>query len=66
MKNFDAWNGLKKIQDAKDRLAQPIFCRERDISWISLGLNIGDEEDGKGDFFERPVLVVKKFNNNLF
>lgn len=66
MKNFDTWNELKKQQDKKDRLQHPVYCKEREIWWLSLGLNIGDEEDGKGEFFERPIIVVKKFNNNLF
>ncbi len=38
---------------------------EREIWWCSIGLNIGDEEDGKNDLFERPVLVVRKFNENI-
>jgi mRNA interferase MazF len=66
MKNFDAWNALKKTHDTRDRAHVPVYCKEREIWWISLGLNIGDEEDGKGDGFERPVLVIKKFNNNIF
>jgi mRNA interferase MazF len=39
---------------------------ERDVFWCALGKNIGDEEDGKGESFARPVLVLKKFNNHLF
>lgn len=31
-----------------------------------LGENIGDEENGKSDLFSRPVLVIRKFNKNLF
>jgi len=30
-----------------------------------LGCNIGFEEDGKNRNFERPVLVLKKFNKNI-
>ena len=29
-------------------------------------VNVGDEEDGKGDKFLRPVLVIRRFNKNLF
>ena len=39
---------------------------EREVYWCSLGENVGDEENGKGDVFRRPVLVFKKFNNNIF
>ena len=66
MKDFDTWNEIKKKYDGKNRLLRPAYMKEREIWWLSLGLNIGDEEDGKGGNFERPVVVIKKFNNNLF
>lgn len=40
------------------------FPRERQIWWVSLGQNIGVETNGKNESFERPVLVVKKYNND--
>lgn len=43
----------------------PLFGT-REIWWCSIGLNIGHEQDGKGTKFNRPVLVIKKFNNRLF
>ena len=30
-----------------------------------MGLNLGEENDGKNQFFERPVLVIKKFNRRV-
>jgi mRNA interferase MazF len=63
MKDFDSWNQVKKRTDARIRLKYP---KEGSVWWCKLGLNIGDEEDGKGEYFERPVLILKKFNNNLF
>lgn len=30
-----------------------------------MGVNIGYEEDGKNEKFERPVLILKKFNQYL-
>lgn len=39
---------------------------QRDVWWCSLGANIGFEEDGKNDNFERPVLIIRKFNKELF
>lgn len=27
-----------------------------------MGLNIGVEENGKGDLFQRPVLIIRGFN----
>ncbi|MSU44991.1 type II toxin-antitoxin system PemK/MazF family toxin [Candidatus Nomurabacteria bacterium] len=38
---------------------------EREIWWYSIGINLGDEQDGKNELFERPVLVLKKFNNKV-
>jgi mRNA interferase MazF len=64
MKDFDNWNDLKKSIHNDDK-GLTIF-QERDVWWCSIGLNIGHEQDGKGDYFNRPVLVIKKFNNRLF
>lgn len=62
MKNFDSWNNLKKEIDKKDI---KIFCNSREIWWCSIGLNIGSEEDGKNELFERPVLIIKVFNRDM-
>lgn len=43
----------------------PTF-RRREIWWCSTGVNVGVEQDGKNEHFERPVLVVRKFNRRLF
>ena len=61
-KNFDGWNTeKKKIHETEFNG----FVHEREIWWCSLGFNVGDEEDGKNDKFERPVLVLKKFNRKI-
>lgn len=39
--------------------------KEGEVYWCSLGENVGDEENGKGDSFRRPILIIKKFNNHL-
>ena len=62
-KNFDGWNIAKKSLEGKSRL--PDF-QSRQVWWCSLGVNIGYEEDGKNDNFERPVLILRKFNKELF
>ncbi len=43
-----------------------LYFRERQIWWTSIGQNIGSEENGKNKNFERPVLVFKKFNKDVF
>ncbi|HTH92922.1 MAG TPA: type II toxin-antitoxin system PemK/MazF family toxin [Candidatus Paceibacterota bacterium] len=59
MKDFDRWNGLKKKIDQRNR--KP-YAHSREIWWCSLGINIGVETDGKNDYFERPVLIIKVYN----
>ena len=64
VKNFREWSkikiGLEKIDLNK------IEFSETEIWWTSIGINLGDEEDGKNEKYERPVLVLKKFSNKLF
>jgi mRNA interferase MazF len=62
-KDFDNWSIRKRKVHGID--LRPMF-KERDVWWCSLGVNIGDEQDGKGENFTRPVLVFKKFNRNIF
>ena len=62
-KDFDKWNLLKKEINDKDNI--DIFCNQREIWWCSLGLNIGSEEDGKNELFERPILILKVFNKRI-
>jgi mRNA interferase MazF len=61
-KDFDAWNEQKKKINARDSDA---FFHEREVWWCSLGVNIGFEQDGTNELFERPVLIVKKFNRDV-
>jgi mRNA interferase MazF len=64
-KNFDHWNAEKKRLDNDESSARP-FPREQWVWMCSVGLNIGFEQNGVGDEFQRPVLVVKKFNNQMY
>lgn len=63
-KDFDSWNQKKKEINYSEYKV-PLF-KERDIWWVSIGVNVGFEEDGKHEKFIRPVLVLKKFNRMLF
>lgn len=56
MDEFEKWNRQKKIIDAA---TTRIFYREREIRWCRLGRNIGSEQRGSGQRFERPVLIVR-------
>ena len=61
-KDFDKWN--KKKKEIDNDKTEKIF-HEREIWWCNLGLNIGEEQDGKNDNFERPILILRKFNKHL-
>ena len=64
IKHFIDWILTKIIIDKTQR--RDIIINEYQVFWCSLGENVGDEENGKGEIFRRPVLIFKKFNNNLF
>jgi len=64
-KDFDNWNEIKKKIDANnDELNK--FPKEGEIWMINIGTNVGFEQNGSSDNFSRPVLVIKKFNNQMF
>ncbi len=61
LKDFDTWNKRKKDIDTSEFSGYP---NEREVWWCSLGVNIGVEADGKNENFERPVLILKKYNRH--
>jgi len=61
-KDFDSWNNLKKNINNRDL----IYASEREVWFCSVGLNVGSEQDGKNETYERPVLVIKKVTINTF
>lgn len=61
MKNFDEWNGKKKLINNTE--SNRLYSA-REIWWCSFGINIGTEQDGKGELFLRPVLILKGFNRD--
>lgn len=64
-KDFDRWNELKKRLDGK--IDTPQFFPKEGVVWMTvLGKNIGYEQNGVGTQFDRPVLVIKKFNNQMY
>lgn len=63
IKRFDEWNNLKKNIDHQNE--RKVYVKKREIWWCSVGANIGKELDGKGETFARPILVMKKLNNQM-
>ena len=62
-KDFKKWNNAKTEIDNSPRR---LFFHERKVWWCSIGVNVGFEQDGKGEYFARPVIIFKKFNNEVF
>lgn len=61
-KDFERWN-IKKEMLHQNRTG--VYFRKREIWWCALGVNVGYEQDGKNENFERPVLVLRKINRHL-
>lgn len=62
-KDFQKWH--KKKEYLHEEKVRPFF-REGEVWFCALGVNVGFEQDGRGESFLRPVVIVKKFNNESF
>lgn len=60
---FNQWNEIKKDTHKKENT---VGFKEREIFWLRLGQNVGNEEYGKGNEFQRPVLIIRKLTRNIF
>ncbi|MBA3789504.1 type II toxin-antitoxin system PemK/MazF family toxin [Patescibacteria group bacterium] len=58
-KDFDEWNKLKK----KTNDENPRYYKVQEIWWCRFGINIGTEQDGRGDNFLRPALILCGFGH---
>lgn len=65
MKKFDEWNTVKKQSETFYEHKTKYF-NKREVWLAKIGLNLGREEDGKGDKFVRPVLILRKYNADSF
>jgi mRNA interferase MazF len=63
MKDYKSWHEQKsQIEHKKSH----VFFKEKEIWWTRIGLNIGSEQDGVGNLFVRPILILKKINQHTF
>lgn len=60
-KDYGKWHKKKEILNRREDI-DTIFFREKEVWWVALGANVGFEQDGKGEEFRRPILILKKFN----
>jgi mRNA interferase MazF len=63
LQNFLDWIKVKFHIHSKEK--RPLYFNEREIWWCQFGQNIGDEQNGKGVNFMRPVIIIRKFNKNI-
>ena len=63
IKDFDKWNiEKKKIEDFEEE----VLFKAQEVWWCQVGLNIKTESCGKGDGYQRPVLVLRKLSTKSF
>ena len=62
-KDFKNWHDKKTTIN---EVGKRPFFHEREVWWCALGANVGFEQDGGGKDFLRPVIIFKKFNNEIF
>lgn len=65
MKNFDNWNTIKKHSEIFYEQKTKYF-KKREVWLAKVGLNLGCEEDGKGEKFVRPILILKRYSRESF
>ena len=60
---YNKWNEIKITIENENII---VGFKERDIFYMNMGKNSGFEQDGKGENFVRPVVIIKGFNKNMF
>lgn len=61
-KDFQKWHTKKST--VNEIVKRPFF-HEREIWFCFLGANVGFEQDGSEEEFLRPIVVLRKFNNEI-
>ena len=62
IKRFADWI---KIKVRLHVLPKGAYFKAGEIWWASVGRNVGVESNGKNKGFERPILILKKFNKSM-
>ena len=61
---FVRWIKIKTRVHISDNTL--LSFKPREIWWVNVGFNIGSEQNGKNENFDRPVLILRKFGQHLF
>ncbi|MEI7462806.1 MAG: type II toxin-antitoxin system PemK/MazF family toxin [Candidatus Taylorbacteria bacterium] len=51
-----------KVKDGLIKSDKKVYFHEREVWWCSIGKNIGFEQNGKGEEFTRPIIIVKRLS----
>lgn len=63
IKIFADWTKLKiRIHASENNIS----FHEKEVWWASIGQNIGVESNGKNKDYERPIIILKRFNRKSF
>lgn len=65
IKIFANWTKLK-IRIHASETNKDVYFKEGQVWWASIGQNVGVEANGKNENYERPVIIIKKFNGHSF
>src|SRR3989344_3405369 len=61
-KDFQKWH--KEKSGLHNDKVRPFF-HEQEVWFASIGVNVGFEQDGVGEKFLSPVVIFKKFSNEV-
>lgn len=61
---FIDWS-KNKIRYHFNNVDKTFYFREKEIWWAAMGQNIGFKVNGKHQLFERPVLIIKKYSEDV-
>ena len=60
-KDFAKWSQFKEKLHLSEK---PMLYKSGEVWWCALGINIGHEQDGDQNSFERPVVIINTFSND--
>ncbi len=62
--DYDKWN--ERLKELNSRSSSELYFTEGEVWWCVVGLNVGYEENGKGEEFKRPILILRKISRFMF
>ncbi len=63
--DFQKWMPIKERVDDRE-VSKDLYIHVGEVWWVSLGKNIGFEQDGKSELFTRPIVVIKVLSRHTF